>query len=47
MTTNHLERIDEALLRPGRTDVKVHLNFASEKQIKGLFERFFPESNCS
>ena len=42
MTTNHKERLDPALLRPGRADVHVRLNHASEIQIKGLFERFFP-----
>jgi chaperone BCS1 len=44
MTTNHKERLDPALLRPGRADVHVNLNYASEKQIKQLFERFFPEA---
>ena len=43
MTTNHKERLDPALLRPGRADVHVNLNNASEKQIKGLFGRFYPE----
>ena len=42
MTTNHKEKLDAALLRPGRADVHVNLNLASEKQIKCLFERFFP-----
>lgn len=42
MTTNHKEKLDPALLRPGRADVHVHLSYASEKQIKGLFKRFFP-----
>lgn len=42
MTTNHKERLDPALLRPGRADVHVKLNYASEKQMKGLFCRFFP-----
>jgi chaperone BCS1 len=37
MTTNHKERLDPALLRPGRADVHVHLNYASENQIKNLF----------
>ena len=31
MTTNHKERLDEALIRPGRADVHVLLNNASEK----------------
>jgi mitochondrial chaperone BCS1 len=42
MTTNHKERLDPALLRPGRADVHVRLENASEKQIRGLFDRFFP-----
>ena len=37
MTTNHKERLDPALLRPGRADVHVNLNYSSEKQIKGIF----------
>lgn len=43
MTTNHKERLDPALLRPGRADVHVRLDLASEKQIKELFLRFFPD----
>ena len=43
MTTNHKEKLDPALLRPGRADVHVHINNASEKQIKEIFTRFFPE----
>lgn len=43
MTTNHKDRLDPALLRPGRADVHIKLNYASEKQMKGLFTRFFPE----
>lgn len=31
MTTNHREKLDPALLRPGRADVHVELNYASEK----------------
>jgi mitochondrial chaperone BCS1 len=29
MTTNHIEKLDPALLRPGRADVHIELNFAS------------------
>lgn len=30
MTTNHREKLDPALLRPGRADVHIELNYASE-----------------
>ena len=43
MTTNHKERLDPALLRPGRADVHVKLQHASDNQMRGLFTRFFPE----
>lgn len=43
MTTNHREKLDPALLRPGRADMHVELNYASEKQMKGLFKKFYPE----
>lgn len=33
MTTNHIEKLDPALLRPGRCDVKVKLNNASHIQM--------------
>ncbi len=43
MTTNHKEKLDPALLRPGRVDVHVELANASHKQMIDLFLRFFPE----
>lgn len=42
MTTNHIERLDPALIRPGRCDVRVELKKASEMQMESLFLRFFP-----
>ena len=42
MTTNHKEKLDPALLRPGRADIHAHLNYASEKQMIQLFKRFYP-----
>jgi chaperone BCS1 len=37
MTTNHLERLDDALIRPGRVDVKVEFQRADEKIMTQLF----------
>ncbi|GMI09340.1 hypothetical protein TrRE_jg10297, partial [Triparma retinervis] len=42
MTTNHLERLDPALVRPGRVDLKVELSNATKDQAGELFARFFP-----
>jgi len=42
MTTNHIEKLDSALIRPGRCDVKLELKLASKLQIERMFLRFFP-----
>ncbi len=44
LTTNHRERLDAALIRPGRIDVEVELGNASATQLRGLLERFLPTS---
>lgn len=41
MTTNHIERLDDALIRPGRVDMTVHLGNATEWQIGQLWDRFY------
>ncbi len=43
LTTNHRERLDAALIRPGRIDVEVELGNASAAQLRGLFLRFHPQ----
>ena len=37
MTTNHIERLDPALIRPGRVDMKLELYLANEDMINQLF----------
>ena len=41
MTTNHVEKLDPALLRDGRVDFKLRLNFATRQQICDLADQFF------
>jgi chaperone BCS1 len=41
MTTNHPEKLDEALIRPGRVDVKEYLGHATPYQIREMFLRFY------
>jgi len=40
MTTNHKEKLDPALLRCGRADYHVKLDYASHTQMKNFFLRF-------
>lgn len=37
MTTNHIERLDPALIRPGRVDMKLELYLADDDMINQLF----------
>lgn len=42
MTTNHKERLDPALIRPGRADVHTELGLIGAATARNLFARFFP-----
>jgi len=42
MTTNHIDRLDPALIRPGRADRKFEFNHADPDMAERLFLRFFP-----
>ncbi len=41
MTTNCPEKLDEALIRPGRIDIKVEFTMATRSQISELFTRMY------
>ena len=41
MTTNHIDRLDPALIRPGRVDLRVLIDNVSPSQAKNLFLKFY------
>lgn len=43
MTTNWVERLDEALVRPGRVDVRVEIGYATEEVVGEMWGRFYGE----
>jgi len=46
-TTNHRERLDPALIRPGRMDVQQEFTHATQEQVMGLFLHFFAPTSMS
>ncbi|KAL8947572.1 MAG: hypothetical protein Q9222_006164 [Ikaeria aurantiellina] len=43
LTTNHVDRLDSALVRPGRVDMTVRLGEATRYQAAQLWDRFYGE----
>ncbi len=43
MTTNHADRLDEALIRAGRIDERVELGTCDEDQLRRLYLKFRPD----
>ncbi|KAK5583631.1 hypothetical protein RB653_005229 [Dictyostelium firmibasis] len=42
MTTNHLEKLDKVLIRPGRVDLQIEIGLCSPYQMEQMFLKFFP-----
>ena len=45
MTSNKIEELDPALLRPGRIDFRLYLGRATDRQKVELYLRFFPNAS--
>jgi chaperone BCS1 len=45
LTTNHVSRLDPALIRPGRVDLSQLVDDASPPQAKTLFNRFYGDAS--
>lgn len=45
MTTNHIQKLDSALIRPGRVDMRQLIDYPDEQQIAAFFRKFYPECN--
>lgn len=41
LTTNHIDRLDEALIRPGRVDMTVRIGEATRHQAGEMWDRFY------
>lgn len=44
MTTNHPEKLDKALIRPGRIDLNIHVDYCDLDLIQDMFNHFFSTS---
>ena len=47
LTTNYKERLDSALIRPGRIDFQLHIDYCDQHQVKMLYQRFYPSTDLT
>nr|CAH8826484.1 unnamed protein product [Trichobilharzia regenti] len=47
MTTNYIEKLDPALIRPGRVDMRVRVDMCDRSQLLKMFSRFYPNWTSS
>ncbi|RWS01791.1 mitochondrial chaperone BCS1-like protein [Dinothrombium tinctorium] len=47
MTTNFIDRLEPALIRPGRVDVQQLIDYPSDEQVEAMFKHFYPECDES
>jgi len=45
LTTNYVNRLDAAMTRPGRVDMKICIALPNDLQISRMFARFYPEAS--
>lgn len=45
MTTNHPEKLDPALLRPGRVDLQIEFTFATSNQIRNIYLSMYGDTD--
>merc|ERR1712038_2059400 len=47
LSTNHLERLDPALIRSGRVDRKFEFSYCTDEALQLMFQRFYPDTKLA